>query len=163
LRLRPDTSYKFTYKTSQSALLQNTLATLGDASQIKLKIDANRVDPLSKKFVNYDQSQELAKLGSVKFSNESTDKTEFELQFNPNKNTPEGIYAINISNFIDKPSSLSWLSDWSADEKNGKDGSKTFNVGQLFKGLQELVVTANSDRTESDKLISKFCFSAEIH
>ena len=166
LRLRPDTSYKFTYKTSQSALLQNTLATFGDASQIKPKIDANRVDPLSKTFVNYDQTQELAKLGSVKFSNESSDKTEFELQFNPNKNIPEGIYAINISNLIDKPSPLSWLSDWSADEKNGKDGkdgSKTFDVAQLFKGLQELVITANSERSDSDKLIAKFCFIAEIH
>jgi hypothetical protein len=163
LRLKPDTSYKYSFKTSKSALLQNTLATFGDVSQIKTKIDASRVDSLSKKFVPYDRSQKLVKLGNVKFSNETNDKTEFELQFNPNKNTSEGIYAINLSNFIEKPASLNWLSEWSADEKNGGDGSKTYNVSQLFYGLKELVVTANSDRPDSDKLISKFCFIAEIH
>ena len=164
LRLKPDTSYKYSFKTSRSALLQNTLATFGDASQIKTKVDASRVDSLSKKFVPYDQAQELVKLGNVKFSNEANDKTEFELQFNPNKNTPEGIYAINLSSFIEKPASLNWLSEWSVkEEKSGKDGAKTFNVYELFDGLRGLVVTANSDRPESDKLISKFCFVAEIH
>jgi len=162
LRLKPDTSYKYSFKTTKSGLLQNTLATLGDASQIKPKIEASRVDPLSKKFVVYDQAQELVKLGNVKFSSEANDKTEFELQFNPNKNTSEGIFAINISNLIDKPSPLSWLPDWNANEKNVKDGWKTFNMEQLFKGLQELVITANSDRPDSEKLISKFCFIAEV-
>jgi hypothetical protein len=163
LRLKPDASYKYSYKTSQSALLKNTLATLGDASHIKTKIDASRVDFLSKKFVPYDQAQELVKLVNVKFSNEANDRNEFELQFNPSKNIQDGIYAINLSSFIDKPTALNWLSEWSADEKNGKDGSKTFNVAQLFNGLKELVVTANSDRPDFEKLISKFCFIAEIH
>jgi hypothetical protein len=163
LRLKPDTAYKYSFKTSKSALLQNTLPPLSDTSQIKTKIEANLVDSLSKKFVAYDQAKELVELTNVKFSNEANDKTEFELKFNPKKNTPEGIYAINLSSFIEKPAALNWLSEWSADEKNGKDGSKTFNVGQLFNGLKELVVTANSDLPDSDKLISKFCFIAEIH
>lgn len=89
LRLKPDASYKYSYKTSKSALLQNTLATLGDTSQIKPKIEASRVDPLSKKFVTYEQAQELVELANVKFINEANDKTEFELKFNPKKIHPK--------------------------------------------------------------------------
>jgi hypothetical protein len=96
----------------------------------------------------------------VSFSNR---QTELEVELIPSKNA-DGAYVLNVIAFLDKLPALPWLQDWNADEQNWKDGSKTFNVSQLFKGLHELVVTANiSDRPTSDKLMAKLCFVAEIH
>jgi len=159
LKLKPvDKTYKYTYKINQQAVLPNTVATF--ARNIKYEVEANRFDPSTKKFVRDDEAKDFIKLREVSFSNQ---QTEFEVEFILSKNA-DGVYGLNLLAFLDKLPSLPWLQDWNADEKNWKDGSKTFNVAQLFKGLHELVVTANiSDRPTSDKLMAKLCFVAEIH
>ncbi len=158
LRLKPiDKDYKFTYKINGQAALANTVAVFG--RDVRYEIEANRFDSSTKKFTPDDAAKDFIKLREVTFSNQ---ETEFEVKFNTSKSA-DGTYELKASAFLDKLSPLSWMQDWSADEKNWKDGSKTFNASQLFKGLQELVITANSDRPASDKLMAKLCFVAEIH
>ena len=158
LRLKPDKAYRYIHKINRQAVSPNTVATF--TRDIKYEVETNRFDPSAKKFVRDDKSKDFVKLREVNYSNQYT---EFEVALTPNEGA-DGVYQINLSTFLDKLPVLPWLQDWTADEKNWKDGSKTYNVSQLFKGLQELVVTANiSDRHTSDKLMAKLCFVAEIH
>jgi hypothetical protein len=158
LKLKPtDKPYKYNYKINQQAALPNTIATF--ARDLKFEIEANYFNSSTKKFEANDEAKDFIKVQEIKFNSQ---QTEFEVEFSPSKNT-NGTYELKANAFLDKLLPLPWLQDWNADEKNAKDGSKTFNVSQLFKGLQELVLTANSDRKASDKLMAKLCFIAEIH
>jgi len=159
LKLKPTGKpSKYIYKINQQAALPNTVATF--ARDIKSEVEANKFSPSTKKFMPDDTAKDFIKVREVKFNNQ---QTEFEVEVNPSE-TADGTYELKVSAYLDKLPPLAWLQDWSADEKNWKDGARTFNVAQLFKGLQELVITTNiSDRPTGDKLMAKLCFVAEIH
>lgn len=157
LKLLPSKSYSYSYKINQQAALPHTVATF--ARELEHTVEASKFDSSVKELVNNDAAKQLVKVQELKFNNQ---QTEVEVKFTIDNNV-DGTYKFIINSTLDKLPVAPWFKEWSSDENNKKDGSRTFNVSQLLNGLHQLVVTAHNDRQTNEKLVSKLCFVAEIH
>jgi hypothetical protein len=157
LRLLPEKIYKYRYRIDQQAALPHSAATFARA--VNYTVDSDWFDPAIKEFRKDNSAKQFVQFKEVQFNNQ---QTEFEIIFSPNKDT-NGVYKFTLISYIDRLLPIPWFKEWSSNESNKSNGARTFNVEQLLNSLHQLVITANKERSVEEKLMSKFCFVAEIH